>query len=112
MSGRRSGDRLAWIVVGETLLVRFAELEGLISIREDKDVHGSCTQYPTTKKTLNLGRHPLRSRSSRVFAIVKELQFDFGIQFGREQGKKPDVASQYWDQKFSTRRGSTQLENV
>ena len=31
---------MAWIVVGETLLVRSAELEGLISIREDKEVHG------------------------------------------------------------------------
>ena len=41
MSGRRKGDGLAWIVVGETLLVRSAELEGLICIRGDKDVHGS-----------------------------------------------------------------------
>ena len=41
MSGRRRGEGLAWIVVGETLLVRSAELEGFISIWGDKDVHGS-----------------------------------------------------------------------
>jgi hypothetical protein len=33
-------DGLAWIVVGETLRVRTAEPEGLISIRGDINVHG------------------------------------------------------------------------
>ena len=41
MSGRRRGEGLAWNVVRETLLARSAELDGLISIRGAKDVHGS-----------------------------------------------------------------------
>ncbi|KIJ95840.1 hypothetical protein K443DRAFT_65756, partial [Laccaria amethystina LaAM-08-1] len=57
----------------------------------------SCT--PPTKKnsTLDAGR----SRSSRVYAMVKELQFDFDIDLGLEEGENSDVVSQRLDQTFS-----------
>ncbi|KIK06287.1 hypothetical protein K443DRAFT_89816 [Laccaria amethystina LaAM-08-1] len=44
----------------------------------------------------------LCSRSSRVCAIVKELQFDTGIELGLEGGEKSDVVSQCLDQSFSS----------
>ena len=47
------------------------------------------------KKNLNPRQHRLRPRSSGVCTIVEELQFGFGIELGVEEGKKPDVASQW-----------------
>ena len=44
MRQREWEEKGRWVgvdVVGETLLLRFAELEGLISIRKEKDVHKS-----------------------------------------------------------------------
>jgi len=74
VSGRRDG--LAWIVVGETLRVRSAELEGLISIRGDIDVHGTfeivfflLLTVPRPRKTFNIAT-PLCSRSSRIVGSV------------------------------------------
>ena len=81
-------------MVGEALLARSAEFEGLISIRWDKDVHGSFglafllllagPSVPPPKKNLKPSRQHLRPRSSRVCTIVEEVQSDFGIQFGLE----------------------------
>lgn len=77
VSGRRDG--LAWIVVGKTLRVRSAELERLISIRGDTDVHGTLEivfflllTAPRPRKTLNIAT-PLRSRSSQFVAPVFKL---------------------------------------
>jgi len=74
VSGIRDG--LAWIVVGETLRVRSAELEGLIFIRGDIDVHGTfeivfvlLLTVPRPRKILNIAT-PLRSRSSRIVGSV------------------------------------------
>ncbi|KIJ92217.1 hypothetical protein K443DRAFT_113919, partial [Laccaria amethystina LaAM-08-1] len=44
----------------------------------------------------------LRSRSSRIVAIVEKLQFDFGIELGHQEGEKSDVVSQCSDQSFSS----------
>ncbi|KIJ94664.1 hypothetical protein K443DRAFT_29551, partial [Laccaria amethystina LaAM-08-1] len=59
------------------------------------------TQCPTTKKTSTLAA-PLRSRSSLFCATVEELQFDFSIELGLEEGEMPDVISQCLDQSFSS----------
>ena len=45
---------------------------------------------PPPKKNLNIAA-PHRSRSSRVCATVEELQFDFCIELGLEEGEKLDV---------------------
>jgi hypothetical protein len=45
---------------------------------------------------------PSCSHSSRVCAIVKELQFDTDIELGLEEGEKSDVVSQCLDQSFSS----------
>jgi len=74
VSGRRDG--FTWIVVGETLQVQSVELEGLISIRGDIDVHGTfeiiffllLTVY-RPRKTPNIPM-PLSSRSSRIVVSV------------------------------------------
>jgi len=74
VSGIRDG--LAWIVVGETVRVPSAQLEALISIRGDIDVHGTfeivfflLLTVPRPRKTFNIAT-PLRSRSSRIVGSV------------------------------------------
>ncbi|KIJ97378.1 hypothetical protein K443DRAFT_105801, partial [Laccaria amethystina LaAM-08-1] len=57
---------------------------------------------PTNKKRLNPRRRRLRSRSSRIVVIVEELQFNFDIELGLEEGEKSDVVSQCLDQSFSS----------
>ena len=67
---------LAWIEVGETLRVQSDELEELISIRGDIDVHETfkiifilLRTVPRPRKTLNIALL-LCSRSSRTVASV------------------------------------------
>ena len=98
-------------MVGETCPARSDEFEGMISVREDVDVHGAidivflllliAPSVPPLKKTSTLGA-PLHSRSSRIVAIVKELQFDFGIDLGLKESEKPDVVLQCLNQSFSS----------
>jgi len=52
------------------------------------------------KEILNIAV-PLHSRSSRVCGVVEELQFDFGIELGLEEGEKSGVILQCLDQRFS-----------
>ncbi|KIJ94677.1 hypothetical protein K443DRAFT_110020, partial [Laccaria amethystina LaAM-08-1] len=42
----------------------------------------------------------LRACSSRIVAVVKELQFDSGIDIGLEEGEKSDIVPQCWEQSF------------
>ena len=85
-------------------------LEELISISGNvaagpsrSSAYISC---PTNKKNSTLAT-PLHSRSSRIVTIVKELQFDFSIDIGLEEGAKSDVVSQCLDQSLSFVREST-----
>jgi hypothetical protein len=55
---------------------------------------------------------PLRSRSSRVCAIIK-LQFDFSIDLGLEEGENLNVVSQFLDESQSARIvNPPQLEKI
>ena len=72
-------------------------LKELLSIRGNiaggpsrSSAYVSC---PTNKKNSTVAAS-LHSRSSRIVTIVKELQFDFGIDIGLEEGSKSDVVSE------------------
>ena len=62
----------------------------------------SYVSCPTNEHKLNPRRCRLRSRSSRIVVIVKELQYNFDIELGLEEGEKSDVVSQCLNESFSS----------
>ena len=100
MSGRK--DRWVGVDCDRRDLTRSAQFGGSTSIREDVDVRGTIEivllcPVPLTKKKCGPRRGRLRSRSPRYVVIVKELQFNFDIELGLEEGEKSDVVSQCLD---------------
>jgi hypothetical protein len=97
VGGRRKG----WVghglwSVGETERVRAAEPEELISIRGEVDVRGTVknrlltSPFPPPTRTTTLADAFFVHVPHGLWAIVEELQFDFGIELGHQEGEKSD----------------------
>ena len=84
--------------------MRSAGFGGSTSIRGDVDVRETFEIVlrllsHQQNKRINTRRH-LRSRSSRIMKIVKELPFNVSIGIRLEENEKSDVVSQCLDQSF------------